>query len=270
VKFKSGRNQKTTHTRRGFTLVEFLVASTIALMVLTASALALTGAERSIVTARARDVAASVAFGVLEQANVFKCQLAPDPLHQSTQDTAIRCATMPDLDVNPDLDPDYTAGDFDFVHVDENGRNFNVTYHSTWIDNTGSPCPSSTAEYIQPLMLRRNVTVTWNVNETEFVETFSSFQALPDTALFRSPSLGGIVVEDLGAETTVTLTGPLGSGTPLTRLSSSCDPSDPDSGHVVWFPYLPVLEPGQTYRISIDSGAGVDVFVNEGDVTFTS
>lgn len=95
-----------TKTQRAFTLVEFLVAMTLTLVLLLSSGLAISGAMRSLVDGRVDDAASTLGYSVLERSQAYQCGVDPEPVEFEV------CANrlseeVPDVDVDP---PESTPG----------------------------------------------------------------------------------------------------------------------------------------------------------------
>ena len=173
--------------RKGFSIIEFIVASTLTLGVLMASGTALSSTERGMANSRSVDTGAAIGVSVLEQTALFNCQRTTDLSTTTLRPLAIVCASVYG---EGNAATSSSAGDFIYKKI-VNGTDFIVEVSSAWLysktsqtqsgltpsnsGNSGSSpatCPSVQASYSafrQPSILSREVTVSWSTARNGYV-----------------------------------------------------------------------------------------------------
>lgn len=249
--------------RRGFSLIEFIIATTLIVALLAAASLTLATVQRSFAEIRARDDATQVAYELIEQLRLFGCGSAVDTQSQSAITQV--CTTAFAARGWSVTDGDY-AGDFSMQRT-ISGRSITARVQTLFRQSRvpDSTCYSTTAttdndtssvlrtELVQPALARRVVTLEWTLPaEPEGQRTrtlsLSATHGVPTGNSWARTSRGGLVTTG-PAGTKVTLTN--GTGFTLSRVipTGSCNG--------VWFPYL---VPG-TYTVN-----GVSVSITSGVV----
>lgn len=227
--------------RRGFSMLEVVIAASLTLMVLTASGIALANTQKSVTTGQTRDMATTFALNVLERAAALNCGMAVDPNSDRIILENARCSRAL---LGPDTETDLPyAPDASFTTTDLNGRTFDVTATSRWVQVGAEDLCRSTdvnavgrLQLTKPGVLERIVTLSWTVAGVQQQETYTSTQAAPSTSDFTAAGLGGVLVY-APAGTQVTLSSS-GAGVPITRTTTTCGGSS-NGDAAAWFPYLP-------------------------------
>ena len=175
-------------SRKGFSIIEFIVASTLTLGVLMASGTALSSTERGMANSRSVDTGAAIGVSVLEQTALFNCQRTTDLSTTTLGSLEIVCASV--YGEENAVEHASFAGDFIYKKI-VNGTDFIVEVSSAWLysktsqtqsgltpsnsGNSGSSpatCPSVQASYSafrQPSILSREVTVSWSTARNGYV-----------------------------------------------------------------------------------------------------
>jgi len=227
-------------------VVEFLVASSLILVVLVGASGALTASERSLARSLARDGAATIASNLLTQAALFRCQVLSDPVEAAR--TRDACAGLATLSVTPAAPGTATvAGDatFELRHPlnclpgSSGCTRYLVEMTSRWevIDRAGDAAVCYGADAPAPEVLERRVRLTWWVSGgTEPITAeYVSAQALPLSSIFTDATRGAVLVEAPAGHLVVLATS---SGERTTRVAAPCLRDGEPSGEA-WFPYLP-------------------------------
>lgn len=169
--------------RKGFSIIEFIVASTLTLGVLMASGTALSSTERGIAKSRSEDIGAAIGVSVLEQTALFDCQRTTDLSTTTLGFLENVCSSVYGAEnaANSSF-----AGDFIYKKI-VNGTDFIVEVSSAWLysktsqtqnaltpSNSGSSpatCPSvqAASTFRQPSILSREVTVSWSTARNGYV-----------------------------------------------------------------------------------------------------
>lgn len=168
---------------KGFSIIEFIVASVLTLGILTASGTALSSAERSMANSRSVDVSAAIGISVLEQTALFNCQRTVDLSATTLGFLENVCAGVYEPG---NVSAASFAGDYIYEKT-LNGGDYIVEVSSAWIysktsqtrdnltasDMGSSPttCPSvhQVSTFRQPSLLSREVTVSWSTARNGFV-----------------------------------------------------------------------------------------------------
>lgn len=240
--------------RRGFTVIEFLVASTLLLAGLSASGAALSRSLTALADGRARDDAAALAYSVLERADAFGCGLGTaSPLAAVGEARAAqRCGGL-------GTGADGGTGDVSFVEV-RNGRDFTVEFRAAWrrvggvggADPCAAPGPAGTAG----LLVRRVVVRTARPGPDLAVVAETAESVPPDAAAFRDPHAGGVLVRGTPPGAAVRLH--VDGAVDVTRHAAE---SGAGAG-CVWFPFLPA---GVAATVTVDGRAAQTVTVPAND-----
>jgi type II secretory pathway pseudopilin PulG len=270
--------------RRGFSLLEFVLVAVLIVAVFAASAVVLSSTTRRQAEGEARDSADRIGFQTLEQARALGCGLGTgdqtvpllhdgnlDPDKEGdTQARARRCRAI----LAPDVDPAnnaYTPGadpvdaswatDPPAFQVTRNQRVYTVALTTAWFpartpsaDSTPPDCTANGTA--QPGLLRRTVTVTWNLRGPR-TRTLTAWEAVPpDAAAYHDPSDGGLLVEAADGVPVSVHPASTPATTALRRVA--------DSAACVWFPFLPegsytVTRNGTDTTVAVTAGTQVVV-----------
>lgn len=169
--------------RKGFSIIEFVVASVLTLGILMASGTALSSTERSMAKSRSDDTGAAIGVSVLEQTALFDCQRTVDLSAATLGFLENVCSSVYGAEnaANSSF-----AGDFIYKKT-VNGTDFIVEVSSAWLysktsqtqdaltlPNSGSSpatCPSVqvASTFRQPSILSREVTVSWSTARNGYV-----------------------------------------------------------------------------------------------------
>lgn len=238
-------------SRRGFSLIELLVASTLLISVLAGSSLVIANVERQLLESRLGDTATSLGVSLTEKASAFGCGSAVDPASSSTRDLAARCSSLYGGQASP--------GDARFQASDADGTQYQVTVSSRWRQiGAGDACYSASAgtvgsaQLLRPALLERTATLEWTLAGQTRTRSTSLLQATPTSSAYNGPGTGGLVVRTT-AGTLVTVNS--ATGTPVSRFATPCA-----GGAAAYFPFLP---PGE-YRLGRDGVAATPVTVQSG------
>jgi len=225
---------------RGVSVVEFVVASLLILIVLVGSSQAIVSSERALTSNRSRDVAATSAVNVLERAALLDCQMFADPSFGAG--AASRCAASIFSDASLQVLASVAGGDQRFrlrapAGCTTGSRGcvvFDATLSSSWrnFDLPAGSCAGSSPSG-QPDVLDRRLRLTWTLAASTVSAEFVSAQAPPRSLVFVDPAARVVAV---GASTgaPVMLTSSSGS---TVRFAQACS-GGPASGEAV-FPFLP-------------------------------
>lgn len=244
-------------SRRGISLVEILVASSLILVVLVGAGSTLASSERSLARSIARDAAAVTAANLLEQAALFGCQTQSDPTE--ALDLAATCASLRTLAINGSLAPQNAptgAGDYVFdvnvpaaCAINTPGcTRFTVTSTSRWLragqDSTTCAAPSNEP----PALLERRVRISWRTSAQSepVVAEYVTASARPADAVFSDQSRRWVRVE-APRETPVVLVDT--NGNKIVRFAAAC--AGGFAGGEAWFPFL---HPDRAYRFATLQG----------------
>jgi type II secretory pathway pseudopilin PulG len=262
-----------------FTLIEFLVAAFLTLLVLGSAALGTTGAQRALRSATDTYTSARVAATVIDTARALGCGDDTDP--QFIPATRAACGT----EITGTSSTN--TGDVLFVKnlgaVDGRVVNATVEYTTAWQPAGWKPSaadqcdPATTirnnkSAWIAPQMLERRVTITiGNPAAGEVKRSYRQLSSAPErilavsgatTAGLDTAELGGILVDGLASTEAVELSASGASGTIVRRVPSTCG-----AGSAVLFPYL---TPG-SYEVAIvrsgTRGSPRSFTVNANDIT---
>ena len=236
--------------RKGFSIIEFIVASTLTLGVLMASGTALSSTERGIAKSRSEDIGAAIGVSVLEQTALFDCQRTTDLSTTTLGFLENVCSSVYGAEnaANSSF-----AGDFIYKKI-VNGTDFIVEVSSAWLysktsqtqnaltpSNSGSSpatCPSvqAASTFRQPSILSREVTVSWSTARNGYV----SRKYISLESHYRddkdNPKGSLILQVPQGAYAVLKSTTNLSDDKPVAR-KSVCTTST--GGAEILFPYLP-------------------------------
>jgi len=234
--------------RRGFSIIEFIIASVLTLIVLTASGAALSSAERGMAGSRSLDLGSAVGVSTLEQAALFDCQRHVDWSPGTLGSLESVCSSIYGSGTPPAVS---FTGDYMFTTI-LNGTEFVVEISSVWLhqktsqtqtglssSSSGSSpvtCPSSKSgsAFRQPASLHREVTVSWSTAGSGFVSRrYAALESFyrQDT---RAPK-GGLVVQVPQGSYVLLKSDAAPDARPVAR-KGAC--SNQDGKAEVLFPYL--------------------------------
>lgn len=259
-----GLPQLRTHTKRGFTMFELVIASGLVLMVLTGAGMVVSNTERIGIATRAKDTATALGITVLERAEAFNCgmQTTPDT-SSSALDTLCRSvyeSTAPALESQLPYEGEIPVGSngaggysTDVIGKlmwgsDEAPRPFRVDYTTRWLppSTTSSPvppCPDAVGgKPPRPTLFERTVDLTWFVLGKENEVALSSMIATPSSLLSSSTLTGDIVVEAPAGTLVVLTAGNQDPSTAISRVVTECG-SAGSKRYVAWFPFLRLAPP---------------------------
>lgn len=247
--------------RRGFSLIEFVIASTLTVAVVVMASSAIGSAQNAVTRNRNKDQAVLVATDALSKANVLQCGMelvsATDPSVNATSATiSSRCRSR--------FGVASVAGG-DFTAVDRRlGRNYSVRMETVWRQQSAAAteCVRSdnavpAGERWQPTVLVTTMTVSWSeFKKNTRTVTMQSTRSIPSS--WRDLTRGSLhVATPYTKPTLIRLsTSPIaGAGSSVVRYT--------DSRGCAWFPYL---TPG-AYYWSVGYGTAVKVIVGSGAPT---
>lgn len=182
---------------KGFTIVEFLIASALILTVLIFSALALDSNAKVITVDRARDAATSLGYQVLDKARLYGCgNITGDPSARAGlaspggRDevvTKTRCDSIFDAAISPTLAAEYkdvsTGSSFSGVVYDSLNadRPYLVTLDFEYDTEDGQMC--SVADigkgYVAPSVVRYVLNIHWMVRSEMKTTSLVTSEPLP-------------------------------------------------------------------------------------------
>jgi len=261
-------------TSRGFTVIEFVIASTLTLALITTVSVATSSLQRSMAKNRLKAEVAVAAANVFEQSRAFNCGAAvnpsqlSDPLLDSTTRIASVCKDRifsATSDARGDVDWQFRAMSTDTL--------IEGKYSTTWRQASVGPdsCVDTTnasaGELLQPSLLVRRVDFSWKIFGTDQVVSYEDVESYPSLRDIYNEGLGGIIVRvpltGSNSSSFVTL---LKVGDPasssIKRRVLPCKPTIPGqpasiSSTSVWFPYLPYGE----YTVTLAGTASVQTVV---------
>lgn len=254
---------------RGGSVLEFVVAAALILVIITSASVTMATVQRSVAKDRARDAVTTLASGVLEQAALFDCQLLIEPSNAATEAAAGRnalepspCTKMmyPDAASAADLP---IEGDMVFTRL-RSGCNTDcettVVVTSRWLPTgeDGYRCRADGSSAGAPVLLERRAVLTWTPSgaTTPLVNEYVSVEAVPRSAGFTDPTRSSVVVPALPGEA-VLLKDSSGAG--LLRIAMPCT-SPTGASAEAWFPFLDTSTSYQAVRtgICVPVDGGVD------------
>ena len=245
-----GPRASVRRSRRAASVVEFLVAASLVLVIITASSITLRTTQRSVARDRAHDTVTVLASNILEQAALFDCQLSVEPaLSVRLGDRQQGSGPTPCVKLMFD-DPataESYAVDGDFLYLTRRpgcatSCDTVVAVVSRWLPLGESVYRCRTADTAPPGMLERRAYVTWTPSgaTSSLVNEFVSVESAPRSSAFTDPSRTGVVVPANPGEI-VLLREASSSGTAagaLLRVASPCVNSDGSTGAEAYFPFL--------------------------------
>lgn len=276
---KRPRRRPCPRPRGAFTLIEFLIAALLTLLVLGSAALGTTSAQRALRNATDTYTSSRVAATVIDTARALGCGDDTDPRFIPTARTACGAEITGTASSN--------TGDVTFEKnlgsVDGRTLNATVEYTTAWLPAGWKPSaadqcdPAATirnnkAAWIAPQILERRVTITLgNTPDGEVKRSFRQLSSAPERILAVSGAtaagldtaeLGALFVDGLAATEAVEISVPGVTGTIVRRVPSTCG-----AGSAVLFPYL---TPG-SYEVAVirsgTRGAPRAFMVSANDVT---
>jgi hypothetical protein len=234
--------------RRGFTVIEFVLASTLTLALVTTVSVASSTIQRSLVKNRVAAQLATVAANTFEKARAFSCgaEVSPRPPAAPTPDTDPSCDTQ--LFGGPVAG----RGDGEWtVQVPTGSGNAktpaNATFSTNWRQanhtyiNGSLQCGRSSSPSLtdtnQPSVLIRRITFTYELFGERYNTSFENSEAYPAVDIYQADR-GGIIVRTKPSDLPLLKLQVRGGNNNevLHRKSIPC-------GNVsdiveVWFPYL--------------------------------
>ena len=239
-----------TRRRRGGSVLEFVVASALILVVIASASVTMATVQRSVARDRARDSVTTLAAGLLEQAALYDCQLQIEPSTNASENAAGRalgettpCTKMmyPEGAVVADLP---LEGDMVF------GRDrgscstdclTTVVITSRWmpVGERDYECRLSDPSAGAPVMLERRATLTWTPSgaTTPLVNEYVSVEAAPRSAGFTDPSRASVAVTAFPGEIVLLKQGGAVNPTGLVRIATPCTSAGTTTAEA-WFPFL--------------------------------
>jgi hypothetical protein len=249
---------------KAFTIIEFVIAMALTLLLLMLSSTALTGAQSVLADNRTRDASTTLALGRLELFKALGCGMQLGPT-ESTLSAAIstRCAKAVSL-------PEFT-GDGTFTATDpyDSTRTMDLYFSTRWLSSSipVGECPRESSSL--PSMLERTITVVPAPARTPSFEAgqtlwkdltgtvpasalgpyaFSSIEAVSSGGKYVSKGKGGILAKTV-PWTKVTLGTDQGK---VSRYAYPCKYPDGTTVGIAWFPYL-TAGPYTVNGISVDA-----------------
>ena len=239
------------HTRarrrnRGISIVEFLVAASLILVVLVGAGATLASSERSLARSIARDATAVSAANILEQSALFGCQTQSDPTE--ALQLAATCASLRTLAATgriPGL-PVQNGGAGDYVFEAEvpygctsntpGCTKLTVMMTSRWLRAGQSTDACTPSGDDQPSLIERRVHITWrtSLQADPVISEYVTASSRPADSTFNDASRRWILV-NAPVGTPVVLIDE--NANKIVRFASACD-SGSTNGEA-WFPFLP-------------------------------
>lgn len=242
-------------------MIEVVIAASVTLGTLTGAGLAVANTQQALIDARTRDQGTSLARGILERQEAFGCALAVRP-DLVTDALVAACASV--------YGGTASALDAQFTTVDGDGREFELTASSRWVQpgTAGAclpdvPAGAGAAARTRPAVLERSVELTWTVAGVPRDARYTAVTAAPASAAYLAADVGGLLVFAPAGTQVSVKSSPVDQ--PLTRIAQECTGSAGGSS-AAWFPYLPA----GTYLLGRDGSASTPVDVLAGQTTEAS
>lgn len=256
------RNESRT---RGFTVIEFVVASALTLALLTTVTVASSSLQKSLIKNQLKAELAIRASNIFEQARAFGCgaSVNPEPSTELGGDTSAKATACRDIiteGTTPVVRGDYT---WTFTPTSTN-TSVKAAFSTLWRQSaiSGPDCYVETVRdgrLIQPSTLVRRIDFSWQVFGTSYTASFENAESFPAVREIFNDGLGALAV-DIPAATSA-LTPPRvvlrknGSAAgSIERTVQPCKPtgsSSPTAPITVLFPYLPA----GTYSVTLETGS---------------
>jgi len=236
--------------RRGGSVLEFVVASALILVVIVSASVTMSTVQRSVARDRARDSVTTLATGLLEQAALYDCQLQIEPSTAAGKTAAGRALAEPP----PCTKMMYPEGailedlplEGDMVFGRDRGSCSTdclttVVITSRWmpVGEDAYTCRSSSPDSGAPAMLERRATLTWTPSgaTTPLVNEYVSVEAAPRSAGFTDPTRSSLVVRARPGEVVILRRTDGTNPTGLVRVATPCT-SPTGTSAEAWFPFL--------------------------------
>lgn len=232
--------------RRGVSLVEFLVASSLILVVLVGAGSTLASSERSLARSMARDAAAVTAANILEQAALFGCQTQSDPTEAlRLAETCASLRTLATSGSGSGLSSSLAgAGDYVFDVNVPSGCEVNtpgctkltVSLTSRWLRAGQDEDVCAAPGDAPPALLERRIRIAWRTSTQSepVVAEYVTASARPASSVFSDQSRRWVRVEAPAGTPVVVLDA---NDNKLVRFAAAC--SGTSSGGEAWFAFLP-------------------------------
>jgi hypothetical protein len=239
-------------SRRAASVVEFLVAASLVLVIITASSITLRTTQRSIARDRARDTVTVLASNVLEQAALFDCQLSVEPalsVRLGDQQQGSGPTPCVKLMFDDPSNAENYAVDGDFLYLTRRpgcatSCDTLVVVVSRWLPLGDSVYRCRTATAAPAGMLERRAHVTWTPSGAgaSLTNEFVSVEAAPRSSAFTDPSRTAIAVPANPGEVVLVreTSRPGSTAGALLRVASPCVNTDGSTGAEAYFPFLDV------------------------------
>lgn len=281
-------NVRRRKSRFGTALIEVALAAVVISIVFQGANVATTATLDHLANARLKSDASELAHTVVDRSRALGCGVGVGSGYDSTADEteqARMCwlavgasATNHGLTGFEALVPSGNAadgttgsvaavtgnslGDATFTILRSNTR-FVVDVKTAWeMPGGGAPavCSTSASPGPQPVLLRRNVTVSWHSAQraTKALSVVDVQALSPDEGVYNRRSDGGFAVSGLSVGTPVTLR-VSGWSAPVVRRASTYGVLGSTQA-CVWFPYVPSGSTTATYTIG--TGAAQSVTLN--------
>jgi Tfp pilus assembly protein PilV len=243
---------------RGISIVEFLVASSLILVVLVGAGATLASSERSLARSIARDATVVSAANILEQSALFGCQTQSDPTE--ALQLAATCASLRTLATTGRIPgipiQNGGAGDYVFEAKVPAGCTSNtpgctkltVMMTSRWLRAGQSTDACTAPGDDQPSLIERRVHISWRTSTQAdpVIAEYVTASARPADSTFNDASRRWILV-NAPAGTPVALIDE--NGNKIVRFASAC--GNESTNGEAWFPFLPA---DRTYTIAALQG----------------
>jgi len=259
---------------RGFTVIEFVIASALTLALITTVSVATSSLQRSMAKNRLKAEVAVAAANIFEQSRAFNCGAAvnPSPPSDPSLDSTARIASVckdrlfsATTDARGDVDWQFRAISTDTLIEGK----FSTTWRQSSVgaESCLETANASAGELLQPSLLVRRVDFSWNIFGTEQVATYEDVESYPSLRDIYDEGLGGVVVRvpqtasNSNSFVTLLKVGDQTSSS-IKRRALPCKPTIPGqpasiSSTSVWFPYLPYGE----YTVTLSGTASAQTIV---------
>lgn len=245
-----GSRHRRRRPRRAASVVEFLVAASLVLVIITASSITLRTTQRSVARDRARDTVTVLASNVLEQSALFDCQLSIEPsLSVRRSDEQRGTGPTPCVKLmfdDPTAATNYTV-DGDFVYLTQRpgcstSCDTLVVLASRWLPIGDSAYRCRTTDAPPPALLERRAYISWTPagGRESLLNEFVSVEAAPRSAGYTDPSRAGLAVPALAGEVVILREKNAAAAAPgaLLRVATPCIAADGTATAEAFFPFL--------------------------------
>jgi hypothetical protein len=251
---------------KGFTVIEFIIASSLTLSLIATTSVATSTLQRTMMKNRVKASVAIEATRIFETARAFNCGAAVDPSSDGkTLQIEAACTKLFGNTATPNASSDL-SWEFNLSNVYVNDTRssdgavselkVSGKFSTQWLQssNSNGSCYDNTAnvdasELTQPSLLLRKIELKWDLLGSPQTAIFENIESFPTNRDMYNENLAGITIKTTSGSTIQIKSISDPASKVLTRVANPCP--NGTSQVFVWFPYLPL---GQ-YAVSADKFA---------------